>query len=100
MFTQTNVEAPGEQAAEQPQKVQKKRRVRKPTQQLGLVSLPVLAEELGLPLRWLRREVAAGRLPTTEVGGRLLFDPKRVARVLQERAMSNNQYGQNARSVR
>jgi hypothetical protein len=100
MFTQTNVEAPGEQVAEQPQTAKKKRRVRRPTEQLGLVTLPVLAEVLGLPLKWLRREVSAGRLPTTPVGGRLLFDPQRVARVVRDRAMSDNQYGRPARSVR
>jgi hypothetical protein len=97
MSTEANVEAPVQQPAEQPQKAKKKRRVRKPTAKLGLLTLPALAEELGLPLRWLRREVSEGRLPTTDVGGRLLFDPKRIARVLQDRAFSDNQYGERAR---
>jgi hypothetical protein len=86
-----------EQPAGQPEGGKKKRRVRKPTAKLGLLTLPALAEELGLPLRWLRREVSQGHLPTTEVGGRLLFDPKRIARVLQDRAFSDNQYGERAR---
>jgi hypothetical protein len=100
MSTETNVEASAEQPAEQPDggKKKRKRRVRKPTAKLGLLTLPGLAEELGLPLRWLRREVSQGHLPTMEVGGRLLFDPKRVARILQDRAFRNNQYGEYVRT--
>jgi hypothetical protein len=97
MSTETNVEAPAEQPRKQPDGGKKKRRVRKPTEKLGLVTLPALAEELGLPMRWLRREVSQGHLPTTEVGGRLLFNPKRIAQVLQDRAHSRNQYGEYAR---
>jgi hypothetical protein len=94
MSLEANVDAPVEQPAGEPQKAKKKRRVRKPTAKLGLLTLPALAEELGLPLRWLRREVSQGNLPTTDVGGRLLFDPKRIAGVLKSRAYSKNQYGE------
>ncbi len=50
------------------------------------VSAIELAHELGLPLAWLKAEAKAGRIPSLQVGRRLLFNPEAVERVLLDRA--------------
>jgi hypothetical protein len=45
-----------------------------------------LANELSLPLAWLKAEAKAGKIPSLRAGRRLLFNPEAVERVLLERA--------------
>ncbi len=49
------------------------------------ISATELANELGLPLAWLRAEAKAGKIPSLRVGRRLLFNPESVKRVLLNR---------------
>jgi len=51
-----------------------------------LLGLAQLATKLGLPLRWLKQEAQAGRLPHLQAGGRLLFNLHAVKRALADRA--------------
>lgn len=44
------------------------------------------ARYLRVPLKWLKEEAAAGRLPCLDAGGVFLFDPELVERVLLIRA--------------
>jgi hypothetical protein len=44
-----------------------------------------LANELGLPLAWLKAEAKAGRIPSLRVGRRQLFNVESVQRTLAER---------------
>jgi hypothetical protein len=94
MSEQVGAETLPGQTEAAPEGKKKRRPVPRPRLPLGLLTLEGLAEELGLPLKWLRREVREGKLPCTQVGPRLLFDPQRIARVLQDRAYSKNQYGE------
>ena len=50
------------------------------------ISLFDLADHLGLPVRWLKGEVAAGRLPHIRVKRRLMFNADAVERVLLDAA--------------
>jgi hypothetical protein len=45
-----------------------------------------MARRLRVPVRWLRDEAGAGRIPHLKAGKALLFDPETVERVLRERA--------------
>ena len=45
-----------------------------------------MARWIRVPLRWLREEAVAGRIPCVDAGGQLLFDPETVERVLLDRA--------------
>lgn len=51
-----------------------------------LVTLRVLAKQLGLSVAWLRAEVDAGRLPHLKAGKRLLFSVDAVREHLIRRA--------------
>ncbi len=51
-----------------------------------LLRLSGLSRRLGLPVRWLRLEAEAGRLPHLNAGGTLLFDPDAVEEALRNRA--------------
>jgi hypothetical protein len=51
-----------------------------------LVPLNSGAIRAGVPVAWLRREVAAGRLPALRVGRRFLVNPDALARALLHRA--------------
>ncbi len=55
--------------------------------------LPVgpMARLLRLPVRWLRQEAEAGRVPCLRADKALLFDPDTVERVLLERARETQQ---------
>ena len=50
--------------------------------------LPVgpMARRLHVPVKWLREEADAGRIPCVRAGRAYLFDPETVERVLLERA--------------
>ena len=50
------------------------------------VPLHVLAQRVGLPEAWLRREARAGRIPALKIGRRLFFNRAAVEGVLLERA--------------
>ena len=52
-----------------------------------LLPCRAMAERLGVPEAWLRREAAAGRIPGLDAGGRWLFVESLVVRALRERAM-------------
>ncbi len=41
----------------------------------ALVSLPEMAERLGVPPLWLREQAEAGRVPHLKVGRKLMFAP-------------------------
>ena len=45
---------------------------------MPFVSITELEELTGLPERWLRAEVKAGRIPSVKVGDQLLFHPQSV----------------------
>lgn len=57
--------------------------------------LPVgpMARLLRVPVKWLRQEAEAGRVPCLKAGNALLFDPEAVERVLLERAQATDQEG-------
>lgn len=50
------------------------------------VSLDTAALRLGLPVRWFRREVTAGRIPYVQAGRRKLFDVEAVRSALLNQA--------------
>jgi hypothetical protein len=54
-----------------------------------------LANELGLPLAWLKAEAKAGRIPSLQVGRRQVFDAGTVLAALAERTAK----GQDAQEV-
>lgn len=56
-----------------------------------LLSLSVVANRLRVPATWLAEEAEAGRVPSLNAGGRLLFDLKAVEAVLLERAREAQQ---------
>jgi hypothetical protein len=58
--------------------------------------LPVgpMARQLRVPVRWLRAEAEAGRIPHIKAERVLLFDPDAVERVLVERAQSSQGGGE------
>lgn len=45
-----------------------------------------MARRLRVPVRWLRSEAEAGRVPCLRAERAILFDPEAVERVLLERA--------------
>ena len=45
-----------------------------------------MARHVRVPVRWLRAEAEANRIPHLRAGTQLLFDPETVERVLLERA--------------
>ena len=47
-----------------------------------------MARRLRVPLRWLRAEAEAGRIPHVQAERVLLFDPETVERVLLKRAQA------------
>jgi hypothetical protein len=51
-----------------------------------LTPLSVLARQLRVPVRWLRAEAEAGRLPCVRAEKQILFDPEVVYQVLRQRA--------------
>jgi hypothetical protein len=51
-----------------------------------LMPLSQLARQLCVPVRWLRDEADAGRIPCLRAGRTLLFDAEHVERLLAERA--------------
>jgi hypothetical protein len=54
------------------------------------VNLVVLSRTLRLPLRWLKSEAEAGRIPSLKAGNVLLFNIDAVRKVLAERASKTN----------
>ena len=48
-----------------------------------LLPLGTMAARARVTQRWLRAEVAAGRIPCLNADGRLLFDPETVERILR-----------------
>ena len=52
----------------------------------SLTTLFGLAQRLNLPVRWLRDEAAAGRIPCLRIGRAFRFNPDAVERALAERA--------------
>ena len=55
----------------------------------SFTTLRRLANQLGLPARWLKAEAVAGRIPYLRVGRSLRFNPEHVERVLADRATTN-----------
>ena len=55
--------------------------------------LPIrrVAFRLGVPVKWLRDEVAAGRVPFLRVGRRVMLNVQTVERALLERAEQEQQ---------
>ncbi len=47
-----------------------------------------MARHLRVPVRWLKAEAEAGRIPHVKADAVLLFDPETVERVLLERAQA------------
>ena len=56
-----------------------------------LLPLRFMAKRLRVPVRWLRGEAEAGRIPHLKADSHLLFDPEAVERTLLERARSMTQ---------
>jgi hypothetical protein len=56
-----------------------------------LVNLNGLSLQLRLPLRWLRAEALAGRIPCLKIGSKLLFNPEAVEKALAERAATRGE---------
>ena len=51
------------------------------------------ARYLRVPVKWLRREAEAGRVPCLRADSRYLFDPKLVERALLQRVRQTNGTG-------
>ena len=51
-----------------------------------VLSLGRQARRLGVTKKWLQAEAEAGRVPSLKAGGRYLFDPEAVQKVLHDRA--------------
>ena len=51
-----------------------------------LLTAGAMARRLRVPVKWLRDEAEAGRIPHVKADTALLFDPETVERVLLERA--------------
>jgi hypothetical protein len=71
-----------------------KRIIPTPDDPAFLVTMPMLCTKLKLPVKWVRREASAGRLPCLRVGHRLLFSVQAVSEFLRLRAARKNQDGQ------
>jgi excisionase family DNA binding protein len=59
-----------------------------------LVTMPTLCSSLKLPLKWVRRETVAGRLPAIRVGKRVLFNVQAIQEFLRDQAAPKNQKGE------
>lgn len=59
--------------------------------QAKLLPVGPMARLLRVPVRWLRAEAEAGRVPCLKADTALLFDPDTVERVLLERARATEQ---------
>jgi len=53
---------------------------------IKLLNLYGLARELNLPVKWLKTEALAGRIPCLKIGRHLRFNKKAVENSLTERA--------------
>ena len=62
-------------------------------QQVGLGCAEV-GRDLGLPFRWLQRELLEGRLPSLAAGPRLLVNVDALREALERRAAEENYRGQ------
>ena len=62
----------------------------------AFISAIELANEIGLPLAWLRAEAKARRIPSLQVGRRQVFDADAVRAMLVERTAK----GQDAQGER
>jgi hypothetical protein len=51
-----------------------------------LLPLNIVARRLRVPVRWLRAEAEAGRIPSLQAGTAILCDPEAVETALLERA--------------
>jgi hypothetical protein len=56
-----------------------------------LLPIGPMARRLRVPVRWLRDEADAGRIPHLKAGKVFLFDPLTVERVLLERARAEKE---------
>lgn len=66
-----------------------------------LLTLSEAAERLRMSERWLRREVAARRVPFVQLGSRLRFTPEHIERIIVDRSQAGRAgagFGQTARS--
>jgi hypothetical protein len=72
----------------------RRRTVPLPTEKLGLKTIAEAARELGLPFRWLRREVLEGWLPSLAAGPRLLVNVDALREALEQRAKERNYRGE------
>ncbi len=52
----------------------------------NLLKVGVMARTIGVPVRWLRAEAEAGRIPSLKAENVHLFDPDVVINLLAERA--------------
>ena len=59
----------------------------------SLLPLNVVARRLRVPLRWLRAEAEAGRVPSLRADNQFLCDPEAVEAALLERARQSAQTG-------
>jgi hypothetical protein len=55
-----------------------------------LTPLSAMARRLRVPVKWLREEAIAGRIPHLNAGGRLMFEPGTVEQVLTARAANES----------
>ena len=55
--------------------------------QADLLPIRFVARQLRVPLKWLRGECEAGRVPSLNAGGVLLVNPEAVKRALLPRAV-------------
>jgi hypothetical protein len=76
-----------------PKKRQKRRPTPNPAKEFGLLTLPELSEALSLPLKWLRKQWKAGRLPCAKIGSRTFFAPEAVRETVQRLLSRCNQKG-------
>jgi hypothetical protein len=53
----------------------------------ALLTLSLMARRLRVPVKWLRSEAQAGRIPALDAGGRFLFHAPSVERALLSRAV-------------
>jgi excisionase family DNA binding protein len=59
-----------------------------------LVTMPTLCQRLDLPVKWVRRETAAGRLPAVRIGRRICFNVEAIKDFLRDRASRKNHQGE------
>ena len=61
-----------------------------------LLSLPDLADVLGLPKAWIKAEAEAGRIPHLKIGQRYRFNHDAVVHKLAERAAQQSEQGRSS----